>query len=157
MGVISPNISLGVNLPFLSSDQNFYSQIISQLPTETLPTPNVKSLQNLNPTDSLGRVTGPLDSLWKALGQKLNINSFSDVKNFVNNPSVPGALNSSLESGLRAPDTSTSNVLNIAKSAVVLVANILVIVLELVLWALKGALGALNSGAASISNILIGG
>lgn len=134
LGVISPIVSPGVNL----SGQNLFSQITSQLPT--------KNLSEVNPINSLNNATAPLNAIWKALGDKLNIQGLDSIKDFVNGQTDSIALKSSLGSGLGVQDTSTTmwQVLGIAKSAFMLAANILVAVLEIVLWLLKGVLGLIN-------------
>ena len=131
LGVISPIISPGVNFP----SENLFSQIISQLPT--------RSLSEINPMESLDNATAPLNSIWKAFSEKLNIRGLDGIKKtFLNGQTGGKALKSSLESGLGVQDTSTIwQVLGMAKSAFILIANILVAVLEVVLWLVKGVLG----------------
>lgn len=127
LGVTSPFISPGVNFP----SQNLFSQIISQLPKN--------NLSEIDPMKSLGNVTGPLDNVWEALGGQL--------KGFLNSKdtSLLGPLKSSLGSGLGVENTSTAwKVLGIAKSALILTANILVAVLEVALGLLKGMLGLIR-------------
>lgn len=99
--------------------------------------------------ESLENATAPLNDIWKALSKKLDIENLVDsIKSFLNGRTAGGtALKSSLESGLGVQDTSTVwqvQVLGIAKSAFILIANILVTVLEIVLWLLKGVLGLIR-------------
>ncbi len=147
IGVFSPIGSLGVN--FLGSidspqaGQNLFSQI-SQ----------IKNLSELNPTEALGNVTIPFDKILKVLGQKFNISSSEDIKNLLgvgsidslrDGTTVTEASKSALGGRLALGDTlsniSLGQALGMAKSAFILVANILVTVLEVVLWVLKGIIG----------------
>lgn len=96
---------------------------------------------------SLGNVTAPLDNLWKAVGQRLNIQSVEDIKNFFKSGTAASkALKSSLGSDLADQGASSTiwRVLGIAKSVFVLIANIFVAILEIVLWLLRGALGLVS-------------
>jgi len=138
LGAISPNLSLGVNFP----SKNLFSQIISQLPNPALK----KSLSEIDPMESLGNVTAPLDSVWEAIGSRLKV----FISNNKTAGSLSGPLKSSPDESLTNKDTSattwfdklTTNgqVLGIAKSTVILIANILIAVLEIVLWVLRGLL-----------------
>lgn len=95
--------------------------------------------------ESLENATVPLNGIWKALGSKLNIQGLGSIKGFLNGRIDGRALKSSLESGLGVQDTSTMwRVLGIAKSAFILTANILIAVLEIVLWLLRGVLGLMR-------------
>ena len=132
MGVTGPIVPFGVN---------FSSGI------ETLAV-NQQRLSDVNPLKSLGNVTAPLDGVWKALGQRFNINSFDDLKRFLG-----GSSNTSTEPpktalggsfGLNGTSTTTGGMFGIAKSVFILTANILVIVLDLALKALKYILGLIT-------------
>ncbi|MDP3696702.1 MAG: hypothetical protein Q8R55_01565 [Candidatus Taylorbacteria bacterium] len=157
LGIVSPVVSPGVN--FLSG--NLFSQITSQLPTKSLPVVSPPNLSEVNPMESLINATAPLNSIWKALGEKLNMQGLDSIKTFLNGQwirqahhktvgsvnSLQGgrALKSSLGSGLGGQDTSTIwQVLGIAKSAFILIANILVAVLEIAVWLLRGTLGLMS-------------
>ena len=139
LGVTGPIVPFGVNFPSgletLAAGKNL---IISQLPQ--------KNLSEINPTQSLGNVTAPLDNIWKALGQRFNINGFDDIKRLLNGNSdsaSPEASKLSLGGSLGINGTSMTlgGIFGIVKSAFILAANILVIVLEFVLKALKFLLG----------------
>lgn len=105
-----------------------------------------KKISEVDPMGPLGNVTAPLDNLWKAVGQRLNIQSIEDIKSFFRGGDAPRALKSSLGSDLASQDTSNTvwRVLGIAKSAFVLIANIFVAILEIVLWLLRGVLGLIS-------------
>ena len=130
LGTVIPSISPGVNLP----GQSLFSQIGSQLST--------KDLLGVNPIDSLGNVTAPLDTIWKSIDSRLN--EFIDSKSV----NLPGPLKSTLESRLavldRFDNLSVWQVFEIVKSAFILVANILVTVLEISLSILKSVLGLIR-------------
>ena len=123
LGVLTPNVSPGVNF----YPQNLFSQISSNL-TEI-------KLSEVNPMESLGKVTLPFDKVWEALSSKLNL----DVGTY------SGPSKSSLTGRFGLEDTSgIGQTLGVAKSAIILVANILVAVLEIVLWAIKGIIGLIH-------------
>lgn len=85
--------------------------------------------------ESLGKVTLPLDKVWEALGSKLNLNIGT----------YSGPSKSSLTGRFGLEDTSgIGQVFGIAKSVAVLVGNILIAVLEIVLWLIKGLIGLIN-------------
>lgn len=136
-GVFSPILPLGANLPLnigklTLNDRSLLSQIGSQLTN--------KGLSELNPIEALGNVTAPLDAIWNGLNQ------YIDTKHIFSKPSnsaLEGRLD--VEGTLRGIDNlSMGRALEIAKSAFILVANILVAVLEIALWLLRGILGYLR-------------
>lgn len=116
---------LGVTSPtfFLQTNQNLFSQISS-----------TGSLSDINPLESLSRVTGPLDGFLKGLGR------YTDIKPWLPKSALGGI--SGFEGILDSVDNmSVGQVLRIAKSGFILVANILVTVLEIALRILRGILG----------------
>lgn len=122
LGVASPIIPLGINLP----SQKLFSQISS-----------TNSLFEINPLESLGKVTAPLDSMLGGLGRYLEIK-----------PWLPKSALESI-SGLEGTFDSIENIsvgqaLRIAKSGFILVANIMVTVLEIALSLLRGILGIIR-------------
>lgn len=124
MGTVIPGVSFGVNL----SGQNLFSQISS--------TSSLSSLFEINPLESLGKVTEPLDSMLGGLGRYLLV----DIK-----PWLP---KSALEriSGFEGTFDNIDNIsvgqaLRIAKSGFILAANIMITVLEIALSLLRGILG----------------
>lgn len=136
LGIFSPIVSPGVNL----SDFNLFSQV-SSINSKL----KKSSLSEVNPLESLSNVTAPLDSIWETIGARLNFQDLDGgLKGFLN--SMDGrALKSSLGDSLDGQDTSTSwQVLGIVKSALILTANILVAVLEIALWLLRGILRLFN-------------
>ena len=134
MGAVSPNLSLGVNLP----SQNLFSQITSKLSESNLPATNLPKLSEVNPLDSLGNATAPLDAIWKAIGSKINWSS--SIGSYTSGP-----LKSSLASRLSSKDTSTmGQAFGVAKSGLILIGNIFVAVLEIALWLIRGILSLVN-------------
>jgi len=142
LGGFSPVISPGLNFP----SQNLFSQIYSQIDkssdnlTKTEPKEpearKMRSWTDVDPMSNLKNVTGPLDSIWEALGGQIR-SSLDDRSS----SSLPEALKSSL--GTNISDKDISNVsqgLKIARTAFILIANIFITVLEIVLWLLKGIL-----------------
>lgn len=98
-----------------------------------LPIASPPDLSRINPMDSLGNATAPLDAIWKALIDKISI---KDIGVYTSGP-----LKSSLVSRLSSKDTSTmGQAFGVAKSAIILIGNIFVAVLEIALWAVRGIL-----------------
>ncbi len=129
LGFGSPLNFIGAN--FLSGNQNISKNLFSQISSNL----SDKKLSNLNPIDSLGRATAPLDAIWKALGPQ--IKSFLDS----NASGLKGASKSSLEGQLSQNDTSDQGQgYGVIKSTFILIGNIFVAVLEIALWLLKGLL-----------------
>ncbi len=130
LGVISPITYLGINLPgsisSLRANQNLFSQISS-----------TNSLSEINPLESLSRVTAPLDSLLGGLGR------YIDIKLWLPKSALEGV--SRFEGTLDSIDNiSVGKALRIAKSGLILVANILVTVLEMALSILRSILGLIR-------------
>ena len=122
LGVTSPISYLGINL----SSQNLFSQISSS-----------NSLSEINPLESLGKVTAPLDSMLGGLGR------YIDIKPWLPKSALDGI--SGFEGTLDSIDNlSAGQVLRVAKSGLILVANILVTVLEIALSILRGILGLIR-------------
>lgn len=95
--------------------------------------------------EGLNNATAPLNALYEAIGAKLNIQGLQSLKDFVTGGTIPKPLKSSLGGSLDTKDTSTiGQVFGVAKSILILTANILVAVLEIVLWILKGVLGVIT-------------
>ena len=136
MGVISPIVYPGVNFfsgfDSLATSQNLLSQIGS-----------TKSLSEVDPMESLRNITAPLDNIWKAVDM-----GSRQLHDFINNQGngidLPAGslrpLKSNIGSRLGLGDTSLSSVLGIAKSAVVLMTNIFIAVLEITSQLLRGIL-----------------
>ncbi len=124
LGVTSPIISFGVNLP----SKNLFSQISS-----------TNSLSDINPLKSLGKVTAPLDSLLLLGG----LGRYADIKPWLPKSALEGI--SWFEGTLDNIDNlSVAGVLMVARSGFILVANILVTVLEIALSILRGILGLIR-------------
>lgn len=122
LGVTGPTTSLWAN-------QNLFSQI-SQISS-------ARPLSDINPIESLSRVTGPLDGFLKGLGR------YADIKPWLPKSALEGI--SGFEGTLDSIDNlSVGQVLRMAKSGFVLVAGILVAVLEIVLRILRGILGVIR-------------
>jgi hypothetical protein len=122
LGVTGSNALLGVNL----HDQSLFSQISY-----------VNSLSEINPLESLSKVTAPLDSLLGGLGR------YIDIKPWLPKSALDSVLG--FESTLDTVDNiSIGQALRIAKSGFILVANILVTILEIVLSLLRSVLGLIR-------------
>jgi len=101
------------------------------------------NLSEINPMESLGNATAPLDSLFKAIGDHMG--GLDGIKSFLGGGSTQGQAKSSLMSVFSSRDTSdTGQAIGIIKSAVILVANILLVVLEVVTSILRGILGLIT-------------
>lgn len=127
LGTLGSSMPLGINLP----GKNLFSQISS-----------INSLSEVKPLESLINVTGPIDGIWKALGRYLNVPSGPDdslraKSALAGRLDIKDALN-------RMDNVSIGRALGVAKSALILMANILVAVLEIALWALRGILGLIT-------------
>lgn len=119
LGVTSPITSLWAN-------QNLFSQISLTGP-----------LSDINPIESLSKVTGPLDGFLKGLGR------YADIKPWLPKSALEGI--SGFEGTLDSIDNiSVGQVLRMAKSGFVLVAGILVTVLEIALKILRSVLGLIR-------------
>jgi len=97
------------------------------------------NLSEVNPLESLERITLPFDGILTGLRDRFNIKLPNNL--------TPGPLKS-LERRFTVQDTSddisTDKILMIAKSGFVLVAQILIAVMELTLVVLKGILGLMD-------------
>ena len=122
LGVTSPISSLGLNLP----NRNLFSQISSK-----------SSLSEINPLESLGKVTAPLNSLLGGLGRYIDIKPWLPKSALESISGFEGTLDS-------IDNLSTGQVLRVAKSGLILVANILVTVLEIALSLLRSVLGLIK-------------
>lgn len=126
------SILLGVTGPVTSlwANQNLFSQISST---------GGRPLSDINPIESLSRVTGPLDGFLKGLGGRYA----EDIKPWLPKSALEGI--SGFEGTLDSIDNlSVRQVLRMARSGFVLVAGILVAVLEIVLRVLRGILGVIR-------------
>lgn len=104
------------------------SALVAQISSANNP------LSDINPTEALSRVTGPLDGFLKGLGK------YADIKPWLPKSALGGI--SGLEGVLDGIDNiSVSQAFKIAQSGFILVANILVIILEIVLSILRSILG----------------
>ena len=122
LGVTGPISSLGLNL----QNQNVFSQISS-----------INSLSEINPLESLNRVTAPIDSLLRELDR------YIDIKPWLPKSALESV--SEFEGTLDTIDNiSIGQALRIAKSGFILVVNILVTVLEVTLSILQGILGQIK-------------
>ncbi len=99
-------------------------------------------LFKINPLESLSNVTAPLDNIWRDLGNKLNIKlelpgniSPEPLKSLENQIAVKSTLD----------NVSVWQVLTMAKSAFILMAQILIAVMETSIWVLKGILNLTNN------------
>lgn len=135
LGVTSPITSLWANQNLFRA-QNFVldralnfrlSALVSQISSNG-------SLSEINPIESLGRVTGPLDSFLNGLGR------YADIKPWLPKSALESI--SGFEGTLDSIDNiSVGQVLRMTKSGFVLVAGILVTILEITLRILRGILG----------------
>lgn len=106
------------------------SALVAQISSASL-------LSDVNPIEALGRVTGPLDGFLKGLGR------YADIKPWLPKSALGGI--SGLEGILDGVDNlSVGQVFKIAKSGFILMANILVILLEIVLSILRSILGLIR-------------
>lgn len=97
----------------------------------------ISNLSEINPLKSLGNVTAPLDNIWRDLSSRLNIKlelpeniSPEPLKSLENQLAVKSTLD----------NVSVWQVLTMAKSAFILIAQILITVMETAIWVLKGIL-----------------
>lgn len=129
-GVTSPIAFLGLNLPNSINSLQTSHKLFSQVTYAS-------SLSEVNPLESLGKVTAPLDSLLGGLGR------YTDIKPWLPKSALEGI--SGLEGTLDSIDNvSVGQVLKIAKSGFILIASILVTVLEIALRILRSVLGVIR-------------
>ena len=106
----------------LLENKKLFSQINSNF--------EINTLSEVNPMESLSNVTGPLNNIWKTLEGPLRILGGDTASS--------GPLKPNLEGRLSSWDTSTTGqILEKGKSALILIGKILVVVLEISLSILK--------------------
>ena len=112
---------------------------------KSLPKTNPSNLSELDPLSSLDNITAPLDSIWKALGLKLGIDGLGDLFNAT---ASKQALDLTQDKRIDVRDTFDSlwdwRILGIVKSAFILAGQILLVVLEIAVGALKAILSILR-------------
>jgi hypothetical protein len=140
----------------VTSLPNSYSQIGLATP-DVLGTPKPK-LSEVDPFKSLGSVTAPLDGLWQGIGSNINMDSLRTVKEFIDGKISIGGLKSLLDESLASKsisdasgtgskslsDYTVQDILGVAKRVVILIADILIVVLDILSKALRGFLGLIT-------------
>jgi len=137
LGIVTPSISPGVNFP----SENLFSQITSKLPKI--------DLSEVDPVKSLGNVTAPLDKIWEALVNKLNLDT---LKNFLGDDSNEPSGEASkwgLEglSGLKdtfSGELTMGKIFEAVKDIFIFAVNIFVIILEILLGLFKSLAGLIT-------------
>src|SRR5262245_39904381 len=108
-GVAAPIATPGLNF-----SQNFSKNLFSQV-TSTFPK---KNFSEINPMDSLNRVTKPLDDINETVGKRFSLIDLDALKGLINNLGLNKASNLPLEGRLALKDTNgTSGLFGILKSA----------------------------------------
>lgn len=137
---------LGVN--FLTAPENLIFWRLDSAQQESSFTSQIsskvsKNLSEVDPLGSLGKATAPLDNIWKALGPYIKglIGPDEGPMDSIYSPQAKSALEGRL--GFLG-NLDTTSIFGVAKSAFILIANILVTVLEIALWLLKAVLGLVN-------------
>ena len=129
LGVTSPIIPLGINLLGSTSSPQANQNLVSQS--------SANSLSEINPLESLGKVTAPIDSLLGGLDRYIDVRPWLPKSALESVSEFEGTLDT-------IDNISIGQALRIAKSGFVLVANILVTILEIALSILRGILGLIR-------------
>lgn len=120
-------VAISTLLGFSSSN---LSALVAQISSASL-------LSDVNPLESLGRVTGPIDGFLKGLDRYISIKPWLSKSTLESVSGFEGTLDS-------IDNISLEQAFRITKSGFVLLANILVTILEIVLSILRSILGLIG-------------
>jgi len=96
------------------------------------------NFSDIDPLQSIGNVTAPLDKIFEAIGGKINLDSINLPKTLKSGPEARSNLKEILG------DLSAQEVLGMARGAFIFVANIFIVILEVVLSIVRGILGLIT-------------